>query len=241
MQKKAKDVPKKYIKIFGLQRSGTNYLTYLLNENFKHVQVLVNLGGWKHGTYATRDILGTEIDLVILAKNPYAWLASVYDYWSPPKKFNVGPDLTNVSFEEFIKTPIYLEKQRGVPYMFRAANPIQHWNNMYYHYQSIITEEKKKCIVTYESLMVGISPVLIQLADAFDLEPVRWDLTFRDSKKVFGPAGEVVKPSDDQFDKYEYYAKKKYLDKYTGELVQYVNSQLDETVLSNMGYQLENK
>ena len=55
-----------YIKIFGLQRTGTNFLTDLINKNFKKTKVLVNVGGWKHGTYHTPPIMGREIDVVVL-------------------------------------------------------------------------------------------------------------------------------------------------------------------------------
>jgi len=39
----------KFIKIWGLQHTATNYLEQILNRNFKDILVLVNQLGWKHG------------------------------------------------------------------------------------------------------------------------------------------------------------------------------------------------
>lgn len=38
-----------FIKLFGLERSGTNYLEWLIRENFLDTKVLVDETGWKHG------------------------------------------------------------------------------------------------------------------------------------------------------------------------------------------------
>jgi hypothetical protein len=41
-----------YIKIYGMKRSGTNVLKFLLEENFKDVFAMMNVLGWKHGPHA---------------------------------------------------------------------------------------------------------------------------------------------------------------------------------------------
>ena len=42
------------LKIFGLQRSGSNYLQWLLEQNFVATRVLVDETGWKHGPVPSR-------------------------------------------------------------------------------------------------------------------------------------------------------------------------------------------
>lgn len=39
----------KYFKIYGQQRTGTNYISTLLLNNFLDTNIFMNLGGWKHG------------------------------------------------------------------------------------------------------------------------------------------------------------------------------------------------
>ena len=140
------DPSTEYIKIHGLQRSGTNYVSHLINENFENTKVLVNTGGWKHGFYMAPWVLGKEVHVVVVVKNPYAWLVSVYDYWTT-RRLNVGPDLRGVPFTDFVRNRIYFEKQRDVPYLFRASNPVQHWNDMCFHWTSILFNENRIRII----------------------------------------------------------------------------------------------
>ena len=42
-------LPLRYLELFGLQRSGTDYLQWLLEHNFSGARVLVAETGWKHG------------------------------------------------------------------------------------------------------------------------------------------------------------------------------------------------
>tara|TARA_A100001515_G_scaffold143525_1_gene144874 strand:+ start:5942 stop:6625 length:684 start_codon:yes stop_codon:yes gene_type:complete len=46
----------KIFKIYGIQRTRTNYLQKFMQINYKNVLVLSNLGGWKHG------LVQTEVD-----------------------------------------------------------------------------------------------------------------------------------------------------------------------------------
>lgn len=230
----------KFIKIYGLQRSGTNYVSHLLNSNFKNTKVLVNVGGWKHGHYALPYAFKEEMDLAIVFKNPYAWLRSVYEYWGPDKKLNIGPDLRNVSFEDFVKSRATYEIQKGVPYLIRAANAVQYWNNMNYHWLTIMTEKSKICHITYESVLVAMHKTLLQLMEVYQIEPKSEDLDFTESKFTFTPSGESLKQNkEDQFDKKEYYIQSKYLQHYTPELIDFVNQNLDQEVMQKLGYKME--
>jgi hypothetical protein len=54
-----------FLKIYGLERSGTNYLEYLVRENLKDVHVFKdgNVTGWKHGTPPSKiDWTGNDWD-----------------------------------------------------------------------------------------------------------------------------------------------------------------------------------
>ena len=227
-----------YIKIHGLQRSGTNYLTYLLRASFKKLEVLVNAGGWKHGPYSLPYMLGdNEINVAIIAKSPYAWLTSVYDYWSPPKQFEVGPDLENVSFEEFVREKAVLEMQKTIPFMFRAANMVQYWNNMYYHWLTIRMQKKEILYINYEGLLENPESSIQNIAKLLKLElkenrKVKCD-------KVFTPSGERLIISDKNWERKNHYLNKEYLKSFSPELMDFVNKELDTDVMKSFGYVLE--
>ena len=46
----------KFVKIYGLQRTGTNYLTAMLKRNFSDVGILVNELGWKHDSVSLNNV-----------------------------------------------------------------------------------------------------------------------------------------------------------------------------------------
>jgi hypothetical protein len=221
-----------YIKIHGLQRSGTNYLSHLINENFQNTKTLVNLGGWKHGHYMAPWAIGREVHIVGIVKNPYAWLASVYNYWGPNKKLRIGPDLNGVSFDEFVRNRCYLEKQRDVPFLFRAENPVQHWNDMNFHWTSIRMNQKQVVMISYEILLEKPEDVMRDLGAKLGLKQKS---QFVNSNETFTPAGENLKPSGKEFNA-DYYKKAEWKQKYTPELLQFVNEELDTDLMVHFGY-----
>ena len=38
-----------YFKIYGQMRTGTNYMSSLIKNNFSETNIFMNVGGWKHG------------------------------------------------------------------------------------------------------------------------------------------------------------------------------------------------
>jgi hypothetical protein len=223
-----------YVKIYGLQRSGTNYLTYLVNENFENTQVLVNLGGWKHGTYSAPWELGQEVHVLAVVKDPYAWLVSVYKYWGPERKLRIGPDLRGVSFHDFVRNRCYFERQNGVPYLFRASNPVQHWNNMNFHWTTILMNEKKLFVLNYESLLARKEKCLEMIGTTFGL--TRKSQEIIDCDTILEPADEKTKPTNRPWTSKEYFLNQGYLDFYTPETLEFVNEQLDLDLMVGFNY-----
>lgn len=71
------------IKQYGIERSGTNYLRQLLEDNVIDVIVYVNKLGWKHGAVKCKDSNITKKDNIhpiIIIKNPYSWYQSIKNY-----------------------------------------------------------------------------------------------------------------------------------------------------------------
>jgi hypothetical protein len=225
-----------YVKIHGLQRTGTNYLSHLVNENFEKTQVLVNLGGWKHGHYHAPWFLGQEVHVLVLAKHPYSWLVSIYKYWNKKRELRIGMDLNGVSFDNFVRNKAIFELQRDIPYLFRASNPIQHWNNMYFHWMTVRMNAKNVCFIKYEELLSNPESTVDKIGQTFGLQ--RKSGTFVDSKNDFAPAGELLRQEDSEFKAREYYLQDEYFKSYTPELLDFVNKELDLEVLDHYNYWL---
>jgi hypothetical protein len=220
-----------YIKIYGLQRSGTNFISHLINENFPTAKALVNLGGWKHGHYFVPWAMGEELHCLTIVKNPYAWL--VYNYWGPHRKMNMGPELQGVPFEDFVKHKIFIEKQKHVPFLFRAINPVQHWNDMNFHWMSVRMNAKCMFVLPYEMTLSQPENVIKHISQKFNIKPIEKSVVSAD--KTFMPSGENIKFDTESFDK-EYYKNKEYMTSYTPELLEFVNGQLDLDLMIRLGY-----
>jgi len=64
------------IRIFSLQRSGSNYLEYLLAQNYD-VDVVGRVGSEKHFRYEDVDVQEPTIHI---ARNPLTWVASFHNF-----------------------------------------------------------------------------------------------------------------------------------------------------------------
>lgn len=234
MEENTLDPSVEYIKIHGLQRSGTNYVSYLINENFENSKVLVNLGGWKHGHYMCPWAVGRELHTLVIVKNPYAWLTSIYDYWGPNRTLNIGPDLRGIPFDDFVRNRIVLEPQKDIPYLLRACNPVHHWNNMNFHWTSIRLNEKSLFVLTYESLLNNTEKCLEQIGKSFGLKRKQ---ELQDCANIIIPSGEDVHVGDKKWTKGEFYKEEEFLEMYTPETIKFVNDQLDLDLMIGFGYE----
>lgn len=224
---------KNYVKIHGLQRTATNYAASLINNNFCDTEALVNIGGWKHGYYCAPWTLGQEVHVLVVTKNPYAWLVSLYNFWGPKRGQSGGPDLRNVSFDQFVRNRVIFEEQAGTPFLYLASNPVQHWNSMNFHWMSIQMNVKRVCILPYEALLNNYSAVLDSIGEMFGLKKTEHT---KDCSSVLIPSNERPVESLAPFDK-SYYINKEYLKSFTPELIQFVNDQLDKQVMHDLGYE----
>lgn len=222
-----------YIKIHGLQRTGTNYVAKLINDNIEKTETMVNVGGWKHGHYCAPWTLGREVHVLTIAKNPYAWLFSLFRYW---KTGNTGPDLSNTSFDEFVRNKAVFEEAAGTPFLLRAANPVQHWNDMNFHWLSIHMNEKLSFVIPYESFLSNPKEVIVNICGALGLSLK--EEKFVDCDKKCEPAGETTKLSKDQWEDKQYYVDERYMKQYTQDLLDFVNDELDISVMQTIGYRL---
>lgn len=97
--------------IFGIQRSGTNYIESLIRDNFVSRKMNRTTRSWKHSINVPRN-QNKNIFTVIIHKNPYTWTESIcyrnkvdwtktqFHYPADDRNFdrqlNVGPDKLNI-------------------------------------------------------------------------------------------------------------------------------------------------
>lgn len=107
----------KRIILFGLKRTGTALIKWILEHNWS-VKVLTNDYGYKHGPYCASQIPSrySDIPVIVTVRNPLTQLISYYQYLqfrSPYPETNPG------SFEGWLKKRI------------KGQDPIRLWNFAY--------------------------------------------------------------------------------------------------------------
>ena len=243
----------KKIQLYGLFRTGSCYFAKLLEDNF-HAKVHhegdenhLNENGfcinWKHGPYVGHT-LKEEFPMVIITKDPYAWLVSCYNYW---RKFPLGPEIKDFTFEQFVmSSPCRLEGSSTVPYMQRANNIMQYYWNSYYHWTSV--RSTPFFVMQYEAILEDAEKSFTQLADCFKLEPrkkfenieknVLWSQrTMAKGDNHHNNLAEGIRETD--FDR-TYYNDKEYMSYYSDELLEYIEKEWDFDLGNKLAYGCQN-
>ncbi len=159
----------KYLKLYGLQRSGTNYLKYLLEQNF-HVFVLQNWLGWKHGPVEflkDNETLWRDLSICTLSpdqkasikfsqtpriaiqKNVLAWLMSFYKY----KHFNWGKDYKKVIDDYFKANRHYAQHCWMVDYESLLTQPMIELEAMMHKFDLAQRHDREDWVTEHDKTM----------------------------------------------------------------------------------------
>jgi FkbM family methyltransferase len=217
------------IKIFGLQRTGTNLMQALLTRNF-HVKYLQEgPTGWKHGppSRVCFAYKGIPTRFLLCIKNPYAWLVSCYRYFcraggadlTIPKQFVADP---RMSFEEFVRRRTY-----------EFPNPVHRWNFMNRCWLATLPAEHT-IIVRQENQLT--TELQVQM-----LEEIEQKFGFRRQGAELAGTEEQIDVNTmvrGQVDR-DRYVLRKYMADYTPALLDDVNEMLDWDLMGIFGYARE--
>ena len=209
------DLPR--IKQFGLQRSGTNVIKWLMERHY-FVWIDVNRNGWKHGFVGEAS---QSIDLILISKNVFAWLDSIFRY-SHPVTAADDPGI----FSRFLRSPYIFENAD-------APNPVAQWNLMNGHWHSLDLSPRKVVPIRYDDLVYDAEATCEKLAGKFGIErrPVVFKLPAGKMDTGWETTGETDCPMN-----LEYYRFKEYLKRFSDEDVEWVSGQVDSQLAMSMGY-----
>jgi len=189
-----------YFKIYGQLRTGTNYISTILETNFLDTKVFMNVGGWKHGKIIEipneKELLNTidghtknkinvsetinlfkknTVKFIVMIKNPYMWINSICN-------------CSNKS----VKDSSFIIEQ------------IKIWNTLYANYKQHI-ESKKAYLIRYENLIQDSDSVLEDLIKEFNLKR-KFENSFKlETKKLLANSDATLgKCCSEDFDKTKY-------------------------------------
>lgn len=223
-----------FIKQFGLQRSGTNYLKALIDENFEDCILLTNTLGNKHDKTSWPSIergLGEipshlqhcserlissvkskEIGFIFHTKEPISWVLSYFRL-----RNSKDPEKYKIFKRKFI------DEALGV------------WEDRLLNWLEFSKKANRFYFCKYEDVVLNEARVLERIADVFDLKrrPGEWVGSFSKATIRGGEhhsGAELLSEKD--FNR-NYYLKKGYLAEYPGYLLQYINDEISKRVERN--------
>jgi hypothetical protein len=226
------------IKIFGLQRTGTNYVEWLIRNNFKNIFVFTNQLGWKHGLppNALRRLM--DSNLAALDENDRAELFKHKWFSSSDRVEPIRAMLAErrINFVFMIKDPYswYLSFARYSgfrPFPIRIQ-AIQKWNQFY---QSAIAFQAAhsdcSIMIKYEDLLGNMPATMDRVRLQFGFPPVA---TYLDISRTLRP-GFVV--SQNEFNR-GYYLEEKFLERYKPDDKLELGKQILPELAAQFGYRI---
>jgi hypothetical protein len=210
------------IKIHGLMRSGTNFLEFLITKNFG-IQPLVNEFAWKHG--GIREDL--EADTVIIYKNIYSWLVSIYNYALRTNFFKINK---NITFSEFVHREFIFNENRM---NIREENSIAFYNKSYKSWFDTKTKGKK-IFISYELLLDKTEEQMNKLAVALNKKIIHDNLIYPEKNILPDNCKKIKGVGDFKYSKKKYYKNKEYMQMYSKIDLNFVNKNLDQEFIKEI-------
>jgi len=126
------------VKVYGLLRCGTNYLSALVEQNYRVRALGPDDGGWKHGPIAAPP----EVVPLLITKDPYTWLESFHE-WERIHNRTAAPLL------EFATAPL---THLRLAQVWSATDPIDAWNKATRSWLEAVAA-RDVLVVRYEDLL----------------------------------------------------------------------------------------
>ncbi|WP_457940347.1 hypothetical protein [Mesorhizobium sp. 10J20-29] len=234
------------IAVVGALRSGTNFLKYLLEQNFL-VSADFNAFGWKHSGIPVLSHNSAldypDVPLAYIVKNPYAFAVSLHRYH---QRISTHGDRISISGSEgwsaFLVNPIVISDSQlaGSPQM-RFANPFQYWNFLYWNLETL--DQKRFCAVgfNYEDLIADPETVRsIERVVRLRRRPSALVTPGNQMRRLGGrtaPTSITGYETPERFD-LNYYTEKRYLHPYTPEQLAFVRSEISIWLMERRGYRI---
>lgn len=230
------------LKLFGAFRSGTNYVKTLLEVNYR-VRVATNDGGFKHFPVPARfrgaAFQPFPMPILLVAKDPYAWLTSMWVYvqGAGARHVRCGDD-----FARFLTDPLFVTSPAHDDFPeHRFASPVDYWNAI--NHSALSLSEERRTTLRYESLLEASEQTVAEVARRYDLQMRRTTTSegFRDTDQrtrnmMDRPRTDLDDYVTDQSFDATPYLEHRYLEAFTDAQIDQVAARLDPDVCAALDY-----
>jgi hypothetical protein len=229
----------RYVTVMGGFRSGTNYLRYLLEENY-HCTAGYDAYGWKHAGVPIRPRRRRTAFLrppvISIAKNPFAHLVSLHKYFVERGR-NIH---ASREWDAFLREPfvIFNQSETHSP-QYHFASPAHYWNFVNWNLAFLPAQTVPSFIVTYDDVLREPATQIANAAQALGLR--RKSGEFRTPQGYMRRLGDKSYRAEDMVlqdqkpPEETYITEKRYLEPFTDAQRRLVVSQLDPRLLDRLG------
>tara|TARA_Y100000034_G_scaffold105348_1_gene132612 strand:+ start:503 stop:1216 length:714 start_codon:yes stop_codon:yes gene_type:complete len=235
----------KFIKIYGIQRTGTNYTEWLCKNNFKDVNVLRdgNILGWKHGKpidFESVDWSGSNwddpkhINDDDVQKQVKGYLIEVTKIRKDLEDANNQKDLKYVLCFRNPYSWILSKGPRWVGYDRDLLGAIQYWSRKAKEYCEFYDQNKDISIMfTHWDLISDPSYQMKRIQDKFGLVPMKDE--FVSQELEIGPRLDI---DGTRFNSAKYHRKNSFLDRLHPGALKIISAAVDKEVMNKLGFEV---
>jgi len=217
------------VKQYGLRRTGTNFLQWLLEANYK-VQFERSYVGRdeidrKHGYCKTKQVSDEYLPTIVCTRHPLSWLYQVYRY------YNIW-ELTRITFEQFmLRADAHI-----VPLNCHGRDLLERWNWAHEHWLNIDIKPVPKFICQYEALVQRPELLCENIMERFNGLHLRTTDIFKLPDQHCGPLSRmrgtaVLSDYDRQWE-----PQKKFMQLYTPRVLELVKHEISEDLMKRLRY-----
>ena len=225
------------IKLYGLERSGTNYIKAIIEKNIINTRVLNNLYGRKHDPYiepdlniynprtdprVQTDLTESELEIIhqkfknkdvgyiILIKDPMSWMLS----------YNRGVHVSN-----FPTQSVPLSQDSIKKYMKKYNDTYLNWyNNLF------LKKQDRTLFIQYGKLLTDYKSVLHKISDKFKIKLNKNTEDIKGYMTTGLDAAYYKNITNVPFNK-QYYLNKEYLEYFSSSDIDLVTKCLDPKII----------
>ncbi len=229
------------IAVMGAFRTGTNYIRFLLEQNFE-CRVSYDAYGWKHGgvPILTRysKLRYPRVPVVYAVKHPAAFISSLYDYFkSVDRNISASPE-----WENFLRKPLVIfDSNQESSSQMRFSNPMQYWNFIYWNLSTLPEDRIPTVGLRYETVLDDPQSVVELAAASLGL--------LRKSSPFQVPEGKLARMNDkqrfqsqkavtDEAFNASQYSENSYFRRYSKSDLNFLRAELDTQLLERFEYEV---
>lgn len=231
------DSSEKILKVYGLERTGTNYIEWLVNRNYPYVRVCTNQMGWKHAAVRApvERLLRTGLEDLTDEERDDLFAHRFFKEKAYREEIEAHLAEKRICFAIMVKNPyswyVSMARYHKFPIHPLRKKLFRHWNRTNSRWFQFANEfSDRTMIFRYEDLLCRLDQRVEEMGTKFNLE--RRNGEVEDQLARIAPSLRVTKKEMDRL----YFFRRDYLKEFTQEDMETINPILNPMLMGTFNY-----